>query len=81
MSRLIQFLIGCRHHRQTRPVRVDGVDVVTCLDCGTREPYTLIAFPRDHPNLRPNREVTGLERMVWAEDQAIEAALAELEGL
>lgn len=67
MKRLLQFLLGCPHRRETFPQRAaDGLDYVCCLDCGTRRRYRGIEFAgrqASRPLAEPPTEPpTGIER-------------------
>ena len=41
---LVDFLLGCSHHKQTRPFTVDRRCYTVCLDCGQELPYSSTAM-------------------------------------
>jgi hypothetical protein len=68
LSRLLGSLFRCAHEKQLGPIRSDGADYLICRDCGARKLYTLIDFPKQHPNLIARIETaTGIQRMAAAQ--------------
>ena len=41
----------CFHPEQTVPITIDGLTARTCLDCGTRIPWSLVGPPLKPPHL------------------------------
>ena len=41
---LVDFLLGCSHHKQTRPFTVDRRCYTVCLECGKELPYSSAAM-------------------------------------